>query len=73
MRKIVEGVAEKSFGIHVAEMAGMPKTVTERAAQILKDLEKKSGVIIGSGVALGQSKSDTRKKPGNQDQAELFG
>jgi DNA mismatch repair ATPase MutS len=54
-------------------MAGMPKTVTERAAQILKDLEKKSGVIIGSGVGLNQSKGETRKKPGNQHQAELFG
>ncbi|MFZ5630275.1 MAG: DNA mismatch repair protein MutS [Spirochaetota bacterium] len=75
MRKIVEGVAEKSFGIHVAEMAGMPKTVTERAAQILKDLEKKSGVIIGSGVALGQSKSDgrTQKKQGSTEQRDLFG
>jgi DNA mismatch repair protein MutS len=73
MRKIVEGVAEKSFGIHVAEMAGMPKSVTERATQILKDLEKKSGVIIGSGVLLSPSKGDTRKKPVNQDQADLFG
>jgi DNA mismatch repair protein MutS len=75
MRKIVEGVAEKSFGIHVAEMAGMPKTVTERAAQILKDLEKKSGVIIGSGVALGPSKNDGRaqKKQGSTEQRDLFG
>lgn len=72
LRKIVEGVAEKSFGIHVAEMAGMPKSVTERAAQILKDLEKKSGVIIGSPVIPSQSKGDARKKPGNQNQAELF-
>lgn len=75
MRKIVEGVAEKSFGIHVAEMAGMPKQVTERAAAILKDLEKKSGVIIGSAVSLSAAKSDgrTQKKQGEKNQGDLFG
>lgn len=74
MRKIVEGVAEKSFGIHVAEMAGMPKQVTERAAAILKDLEKKSGIIVGSSLALNPAKSDSRaaKKKGTEDQKELF-
>ncbi|MFO1525017.1 MAG: DNA mismatch repair protein MutS [Turneriella sp.] len=72
MRKIVEGVAEKSFGIHVAEMAGMPKTVTERAALILKDLEKKSGVIMPT---TGSVKSDARgtKKQGEKSQGDLFG
>jgi len=73
MRKIVEGVAEKSFGIHVAEMAGMPKHVTERAAQILKDLEKKSGVIMPT---TGTVKSDARQNrnpsPATEEQRNLF-
>ncbi|MBS0618001.1 MAG: DNA mismatch repair protein MutS [Spirochaetes bacterium] len=71
MRKIVEGVAEKSFGIHVAEMAGMPKHVTERAAQILKDLEKKSGVIMPT---TGAVKNDARqhKNPSHKEQGNLF-
>ena len=75
MRKIVEGVAEKSFGIHVAEMAGMPKAITERAAAILKDLEKKSGVIMASTVNPSPSKSDSRaaKKKDAEEQRELFG
>ena len=75
LRKIVEGVAEKSFGIHVAEMAGMPKNVTERAAQILKDLEKKSGVLIGSTVSISSSKTDARvnKKQTAEGQPDLFG
>ena len=75
LRKIVEGVAEKSFGIHVAEMAGMPKNVTERAAQILKDLEKKSGVLIGSTVGISSSKTDARvnKKQTAEGQPDLFG
>jgi DNA mismatch repair protein MutS len=39
LRRIAPGVAEKSFGIHVAAMAGLPKAVVARADSILKDLE----------------------------------
>ncbi len=39
LRRIVPGIAEKSFGIHVGAMAGLPREVVERAAQILKNLE----------------------------------
>ncbi|MGN0877588.1 MAG: DNA mismatch repair protein MutS [Kiritimatiellia bacterium] len=39
LRRIVPGIAEKSFGIHVGAMAGLPKEVVDRAAQILKNLE----------------------------------
>ena len=42
LRKLEEGGCEHSFGIHVAAMAGMPKSIIERAAQILSELEKKS-------------------------------
>ncbi|MEM6725091.1 MAG: DNA mismatch repair protein MutS [Bacteroidota bacterium] len=41
LRKLVEGGSKHSFGIHVASMAGMPKEVVFRAAEILKELEKK--------------------------------
>ena len=39
LRRIVPGAAERSFGIHVGAMAGLPKEVVDRAAQILKNLE----------------------------------
>ena len=39
LRRIVPGVAEKSFGIHVGAMAGLPEEVVTRAAQVLKNLE----------------------------------
>ncbi len=39
LRRIVPGVAEKSFGIHVGAMAGLPHEVVDRAGQILKNLE----------------------------------
>jgi len=40
MRKLVKGGSEHSFGIHVAKMAGMPKSIVQRADQILVELEK---------------------------------
>lgn len=40
MRKVIEGTADKSYGIHVAELAGLPKKVVKRAYEILKNLEK---------------------------------
>ncbi len=42
LRKLVEGGSHHSFGIHVAQMAGMPKAIILRAAEILKQLESKS-------------------------------
>ncbi len=39
IRKLKKGGSEHSFGIHVARMAGMPKSVVARANEILKDLE----------------------------------
>jgi DNA mismatch repair protein MutS len=43
LRKLVKGGSEHSFGIHVARMAGMPKSVVRRAEEILKELEKTAG------------------------------
>ncbi len=42
LRKLVRGGSNHSFGIHVAGMAGMPKSVVKRAGQILKKLEDNS-------------------------------
>lgn len=39
LRRIVPGVAEKSFGIHVGAMAGLPPEVVKRAGEILSNLE----------------------------------
>jgi DNA mismatch repair protein MutS len=41
LRKIVEGGADKSYGIQVARLAGLPKELLERAKEILANLEKK--------------------------------
>ena len=39
LRKLIAGGSEHSFGIHVAKMAGMPKSIVKRANDILKQLE----------------------------------
>ena len=40
LRKLEPGGSEHSFGIHVAQMAGMPKSIVRRAGEILKQLER---------------------------------
>ena len=48
---IVPGGADRSYGIHVAQMAGMPKSVIRRAEDILKDLESAAQrVPVGTGT-----------------------
>lgn len=42
LRKLVPGGSEHSFGIHVAKMAGMPKSIVGRADEILKQLEREN-------------------------------
>ncbi len=41
--RILPGPADQSYGIHVAEIAGLPAAVTVRARKVLKDLEAKKG------------------------------
>jgi len=40
LRKVVDGVADRSYGVQVAKLAGIPASVTERAKEILGNLEK---------------------------------
>jgi DNA mismatch repair protein MutS len=44
--KITAGGADKSYGIHVAQIAGMPSTVTLRAEEIMQKLEQSSGKAV---------------------------
>ncbi len=44
LRKILEGGTDESYGVHVAKLAGVPKDVTKRANEILRNLEKKSAL-----------------------------
>ena len=45
LRKLMRGGSEHSFGIHVAEIAGMPKSIVKRANVILKELESENAQV----------------------------
>jgi DNA mismatch repair protein MutS len=47
LRRVVEGTASKSYGIEVARLAGLPRTVTERAREILSNLEANELDVTG--------------------------
>ena len=46
--QILPGAADRSYGIHVAEIAGLPAACTLRAKKVLKDLEAKKGAKISA-------------------------
>lgn len=45
LRKLVEGGSEHSFGIHVAQLAGMPPSIVRRANEVLRSLEKEANEV----------------------------
>ena len=51
VRKLEKGGSEHSFGIHVAEIAGMPRSIVKRANVILKELEKDNSQVASVGKA----------------------
>ncbi|WP_245907025.1 DNA mismatch repair protein MutS [Reichenbachiella versicolor] len=65
MRKLKEGGSEHSFGIHVAQMAGMPNEVVIRANEILHHLEKDK--------IKEENKSKLEEVPKNNFQLSMFG
>ncbi|MCI8384445.1 MAG: DNA mismatch repair protein MutS [Clostridia bacterium] len=62
LRKIVRGGTDESYGIHVARLAGVPKTVTAKAEGILRSLERKN-ILTGKK----QEKQDKKQVSGQFD------
>ena len=59
LRKLERGGSEHSFGIHVAKMAGMPKSIVKRAGDILKQLEtdnRQQGIAAKPMVEVGETR-----------------
>ncbi len=46
LHKIIPGGADRSYGIHVAQLAGLPRPVIQRANEIMRELEKSSGRAV---------------------------
>ena len=46
LRRVMPGGADKSYGVHVARLAGLPSTIINRAWEVLRDLEDKGSELI---------------------------
>ncbi len=64
LRKIKKGGSEHSFGIHVAQMAGVPEAVVKRSAEILSHLESERSSL--------NTKPNLKKIPASNYQLNLF-
>ncbi len=60
LRKVVPGGADQSYGIHVARLAGLPRSVIVRAQQILEVLEQHNLSVETDGVANKPQKADQK-------------
>lgn len=72
LHKIIPGIANRSYGIAVAKMAGMPTRVVERAEQVLSNLETKSApetIIVKEKPSI----KPMVKEPDTKEQLSLFG
>jgi DNA mismatch repair protein MutS len=70
LRKIVPGGADKSYGIHVARLAGLPKEILDRAKEILAHLENPNGVTTQPKPK--GKKSTSAKSPADKPQLDLL-
>ena len=68
LRRIVAGAADKSYGIHVARLAGLPPKVTARAEEILKALEQKESASALAEIPA----ANTQEMPPAEGMASLF-
>ena len=64
LHRIVPGGADKSYGVHVAQLAGLPRGVVNRAWEVLEDLERDGHQITGPGKG--------KKRAAPAQQMQLF-
>ncbi len=69
LRKLERGGSEHSFGIHVAKMAGMPKSIVKRADEILHQLETENRQ---EGIQSGKPKMEVKKTHSDGVQLSFF-
>ena len=80
LHQIVPGAADKSYGIHVAQLAGVPRSVNERAREVLAWLEAQHhaaedacGLAVSASQSPRQSSNGSAGGPGGPWQLTLFG
>ncbi|MDO8491966.1 MAG: DNA mismatch repair protein MutS [Dehalococcoidia bacterium] len=67
LRKIIPGGADKSYGIHVAQLAGLPRSVVHRAQQVLTELETDH-----AGAVHKKKGADASKETSQKDLSQLW-
>jgi len=73
LHKIIPGGTDKSYGIHVARLAGVPREVVDRAAEVLASLEDQHVDDEGRSTLAQRANHAGRKPPGGGGQLPLFG
>ena len=48
LRRIIRGGTDRSYGVHVARLAGLPKKVVDRADEILREYDQGKGMAVGA-------------------------
>jgi len=70
LRKIVKGGADKSYGIQVAKLAGVPSLVIERAKELVEQLSEHDITKLVQSISI-SDKSDPKKRVKKYDQVDL--
>lgn len=71
LRKIVKGGADKSYGIQVAKLAGVPDSVIERAKEIVDTLIENDIASVARGIEVNTSSAANKKKKEHLDEVDL--
>jgi len=72
LRRVVPGSADKSYGLHVARLAGLPESVIERAGEVLANLESLEYDPTGKPRLARGSSAPNAPEPGSPSQLTLF-
>lgn len=71
LRKIVKGGADKSYGIQVAKLAGIPDSVIDRANEIANELSANDITEIAKSITVDKSAGSVKKKKEHLDEVDL--
>ena len=75
LRRIIRGGTDRSYGVHVARLAGLPKKVIERADEILEEYDRNKGFICDGTAACnsgGAAQGSVKEEPADLGMGSLF-
>ena len=75
LRRIIRGGTDRSYGVHVARLAGLPKKVIERADEILEEYDRNKGFICDGTATCnsgGAAQNSVKEEPADLGMGSLF-